>query len=85
MFKEVTIVNTSNDTNDNSTPYIKTTLKNVRIAHYSESQHAGASHPREMVSITYSSILRVVNSKDASGRAQAPLASGFDLEQIRAL
>ena len=64
---------------------MKTTLKNVRVAHYSESQHAGGSHPKEMISITYASILRVINSKDAKGRAQAPLASGFDLEQIRAL
>jgi type VI secretion system Hcp family effector len=85
VFKEVTISDVGPHSDEAITPFLVTTLKNVRIASYSRSHSQDGSPAREVISLTYSSISERFTGKNANGSQQTPKSSGFDLETIRSL
>jgi type VI protein secretion system component Hcp len=85
VFKEVTISDVGPHSDDAITPFLVTTLKNVRIASYSRVHDEEGQHPRELLSLSYSSLTERFTGKNANGSQQTSKSAGFDLETIRSL
>jgi type VI secretion system Hcp family effector len=85
VYNEVTIVEAGTHADETITPFLVTTLKNVRVADYSRAHQGQGGHPKEMMSLTYSSISERLSGKHTNGSQQTSKAVGFDLEKIRGL
>ena len=85
VFKEVTISDVGPHSDETITPFLVTTLKNVRIASYSRAHDEDSQSPREILSLAYSSVTERFTGKNANGSQQTSKSAGFDLETIRSL